>query len=51
MSIVREAPDKAFVKGGLFCKQGVELPPPRAEVFWKRHEAWETPAKNARVIE
>jgi hypothetical protein len=51
MSIVEENPDVAFVKGGLFCKAGTELPPPNLELFWKRKEAWEVPAKGAKVID
>lgn len=33
----------AYVKGGLFTKNGTELPPPGAEIFWHRREKWEEP--------
>ncbi|QDS75831.1 hypothetical protein FKW77_001133 [Venturia effusa] len=32
-----------YVKGGLFTKAGIDLPPPGAEVFWHRREKWEKP--------
>ena len=35
----------AYVKGGLFTKSGIELPPPGAEIFWNRREKWEEPTK------
>jgi hypothetical protein len=35
----------AYVKGGLFTKNGIELPPPGAEVFWNRREKWEKPTE------
>ncbi|KUJ09848.1 uncharacterized protein LY89DRAFT_690244 [Mollisia scopiformis] len=33
----------AYVKGGLFTKNGIEIPPPGAEIFWHRREQWEEP--------
>jgi hypothetical protein len=51
MSIVQEVPETAFVKGGLFAKTGVELPPPGYEVWWKKREKWELPAVGAVVID
>jgi hypothetical protein len=48
---VKENPELAYVKGGLFAKAGVELPAPGYEVWWKRHEPWEEPVKGAMVIE
>jgi hypothetical protein len=41
MTIVSENPDKAFVKGGLFRKFGVDLPRPVLQLFMRRREAWE----------
>ncbi|KAE9965025.1 hypothetical protein EG328_009013 [Venturia inaequalis] len=32
-----------YVKGGLFTKAGIALPPPGAEMFWHRREEWEKP--------
>lgn len=34
-----------YVKGGLFTKAGIELPPPGAEIFWHRREKWERPTE------
>lgn len=51
MSVVEEAPDTAYVKGGLFAKHGTELPPVGYEVYFKRSEPWETAAKGAHVVE
>lgn len=31
----------AYVKGGLFVRKKVGLPPPGAEIFWHRREKWE----------
>lgn len=34
MSVVKEAPDTAYVKGGPFSRLGVELPEVAAHVWW-----------------
>jgi hypothetical protein len=36
-----ESHKMAYVKGGLFTKQGIALPPCKMEVFWHRREEWE----------
>lgn len=41
MTIVRELPNNAFVKGGLFRKYGVDLPKPVLQLFMRRKEHWE----------
>lgn len=41
MTIVSEVPERAFVKGGLFRKFGVDLPRPVLQLFMRRREAWE----------
>lgn len=41
-SDLENTPGIAFVKGGLFCASGFDLPPPRAQLFWRNHEDWET---------
>jgi hypothetical protein len=51
MSVVNENPDVAYVKGGLFTKLGVELPPVGAHGFWRRRERWEKPQEGAKLIE
>ena len=51
MSIVKEFPDTAFVKGGLFAKTGVLLPKPGAAVFWGSREGWEASVDGAKLIE
>jgi len=51
MSVVVENPDIAYVKGGPFSKLRVDLPPPRAHVFWRRREKWEKPDKSMQLIE
>lgn len=51
MSVVQEQPEQAFVKGGLFARQGTALPKPGMEVFWGRHEAWEEQQKGVKVME
>jgi hypothetical protein len=51
MTVVQESPETAFVKGGLFAKGGVALPPPGYEVWWKNREKWEVPAVDAVVVD
>lgn len=51
MTVVDGAPDSAFVKGGLFAKSGVELPPAVVEQFWRNAEKWEKPVEGAQVAE
>ena len=43
MTIVKQHPETAFLKGGLFAQFGVDLPPPGREQFWRRAEKWEKP--------
>ncbi len=38
----------AYVKGGQFAKNGVELPAPGVEIFWHRREKWEEPTKGVK---
>jgi hypothetical protein len=45
MSIVAEKPDNAFVKGGLFAKNGYVIPPAVLEVYWRNAERWEKPTE------
>jgi len=51
MSVVSEAPDLAYVKGGPFSKFGVEIPPAAAHVFWRRAEKWEAKPEGLAVID
>lgn len=41
-SDLENTPGIAFVKGGLFCESGFNLPPPKVQMFWRNHEEWET---------
>jgi hypothetical protein len=43
LTLVKERPETAFLKGGLFAKFGVDLPAPGREQFWRRAEKWEKP--------
>jgi hypothetical protein len=43
MTVVKEHPENAFLKGGLFAQFGVGLPPPGKEQFFRRAEIWEKP--------
>lgn len=49
MSELGAVPGIPFVKGGLFIKSGVELPPPGSELFWRNHEKWELEFKDAKL--
>ena len=51
MTIVREFPDNAFVKGGLFKKFGVDLPKPWKQLFTRRRETWETRMEGVEEVE
>lgn len=51
MSVVLEAPDVAFLKGGLFVASGLALPPIGRHVYWRRAEKWEVPGEGVEVIE
>lgn len=50
LSIMAKNPEKVFVKGGLFPKHGIEIPPPALELFMKRSESWEVVHENANVL-
>jgi hypothetical protein len=50
MTIVRELPEKAFLKGGLFRKFDVNLPKPALQVFTRRKEPWETSIEGVREL-
>lgn len=50
-STVDSAADLAFVKGGLFVKSGITLPPPGQHVYWKRAEPWENKDNGVNVFE
>jgi hypothetical protein len=45
-----KSPNTAFVKGGLFSKLGVAIPPPALELFMKRRESWEDVHGNAKIL-
>lgn len=51
MSVVSVRPDTAILKGGLFKKHSVDLPPPAREVFTRRREDWETLVPGVESIE
>jgi hypothetical protein len=51
MTVVDEAPDIAFVKGGLFAKNGYEIPPATVEQFWRNAEQWEKPGEGMQICE
>ena len=50
MSVMAIKPDTAFVKGGLFPKMGIAIPPPAVQLFMKRCEKWEIPFEGAKVL-
>lgn len=50
LSIMAKNPEMAFVKGGLFPKLGVAIPPPALELFVKRSESWESAHENAKIL-
>jgi hypothetical protein len=50
MTIVSENPQIAFLKGGLFAKSGVDLPPPGKQQFWRRAEKWEKPLEGVELL-
>jgi len=50
MSIVKEDPGTAFVKGGLFKKFGVDIPKPNYEVFVRNKEDWEEVRQGLQVL-
>jgi len=51
MTIVTENPETAFLKGGLFAKSGVDLPPPGLQQFWRRAEKWEKPVEGVKALD
>lgn len=51
MSIVSEIPEIAYVKGGLFCKFGVDLPKPALQLFMQRREKWEEPLEGVKSLD
>jgi hypothetical protein len=50
MTVVKERPEIAFLKGGLFVKFGVDLPAPGREQFWRRAEKWEKPHEGVATL-
>jgi hypothetical protein len=50
-SIVAEAPETAFVKGGLFAKAGIDLPVATVQIWMKRKEKWEMPFEGMEAVE
>jgi hypothetical protein len=50
MTVVKERPEAAFLKGGLFAKFGVGLPAPGKEQFWRRAEKWEKPHEGVATL-
>ncbi|KAE9379161.1 hypothetical protein N431DRAFT_397262 [Stipitochalara longipes BDJ] len=50
MTIIRQRPEISVLKGGLFAKFGVDLPPPGREQFWRRAEKWEKPHEGVATL-
>jgi len=50
MTVVKQRPEIAFLKGGLFAKFGVDLPAPGREQFWRRAEKWEKPHEGVTTL-
>jgi hypothetical protein len=50
MSVVKESPEIAYVKGGLFAKTGAPLPKPAAETFWGSREEWEVAVEGGKLV-
>jgi hypothetical protein len=51
MTIVSETPEKAFVKGGLFRKFGVDLPRPVLQLSMRRRETWESGIEGIKTLD
>ena len=50
-SIVSEAPETAYVKGGLFAKAGIDIPPATVQIWMRRKEKWEAPYEGMQTVE
>jgi len=50
MSIVVEHPEVAFLKGGLFAKFNLDLPPPGLQLWMRRAEKWEKPVEGIATV-
>jgi hypothetical protein len=50
MTVVKERSETAVLKGGLFAKFEIGLPPPGREQFLKRAEKWEKPHEGVTTL-